>query len=192
VPDFTSDLSNLPTNPFRLLRATWRRPKLPYGREEMRMKMYLNSTLYVCHFTAALTTPNFSTLVSNFGQSSESRLSKNTFSGRAGLLFVWRRNDFRTLGKHILRKDEREIWRGPNPAPQANDNDPQTTGICRHAPTVPQPSPYALRGEGAADPRAPFARISFGRSRMGIRQLVETKANHECCGALRTASATSV
>src|ERR1700756_4398784 len=83
---------------------------------------------------------------------------------------IWRRNDFKTLGKHILRKDEREICRGPNPAPQTNDNAPQTAGVCRHAPTVPQPSPYALRGEGAADPRSPFTRISFGRSRMGIHQ----------------------
>jgi len=51
------------------------------------MKMYLNSTLYVCHFTAALANPKIFNVVSNVEQSSESRLSKNTFSARAGLLF---------------------------------------------------------------------------------------------------------
>jgi len=72
------------------------------------MKMWLNSTLLLAPSRRCLQIPKLFNVVSNFGQSSESRLSKNTFNGRAGL-----------------------------------------------------------------------------RSRMlGIRQLVETKANDECCGAL--------
>jgi hypothetical protein len=90
---------------------------------------------------------------------------------------TWRRDDYRTFGRPTLRKDEREICRNPNPAPEADGNDPQTAGVCWHAAPIQQPSPYALRSEGAAGADAPFARISFGRSHMGISQLVETKAN---------------
>ena len=96
------------------------------------------------------------------------------------------KDDFRTRGKHILRKDARQICGDPIPAPSADENGPQTARACRHAVPFQPSSPYALRDEGAPYPRAPLAGIGFGGNHMGIRELVATTVSQERRGSLNT------